>query len=83
MFVACHQESRGIPADHSVRQQDIQELGHVSHFLLEDSAVHYKHNRSGEMSERESDDEKICDQDMISIRSLVTSPLTDRVMYMC
>lgn len=52
LFVACHQESWGIPADHSVRQQDIQELGHVSHFFLEDSAVHYKHNRSGEMSER-------------------------------
>ncbi len=52
LFVACHQESWGIPGDHSVCQQHVQELCHISHFLLEDGAVHYKHNRSGEISER-------------------------------
>lgn len=51
LFVARHQQSRGVPGDHSVRQQHVKELCHVSHFLLEDTAVHDKHNRSGEINE--------------------------------
>lgn len=48
LFVARNNEGRGIPADHSVGQQHVQELCHVSHLLLKDGAVHYKDNSSEE-----------------------------------
>lgn len=55
LFVAGHQERRSVPGDHNVCQQDVQELCHVSHFFLEDSAVHHKHNRSEETEEMDSE----------------------------
>lgn len=46
LFVACHNNSRSISGNYNVCQQVVQELRHVSHFLLEDGAVHYKHDGS-------------------------------------
>lgn len=56
LFVACNNKGRGIPADHSVGQEHIQELCHISHLLLKDGTVHYKDNCS---EERERDISKL------------------------
>lgn len=47
LFIAHHQESWGIPGDHGVSQQHVQEFRHIPHFLLEAGAVHHKHDPSG------------------------------------
>lgn len=52
LFVTCHQESWSISGDHAVCQQDVHELCHISHLLLEDGTVHYKHDRSEEMGDK-------------------------------
>lgn len=64
LFVACNNKDRGIPADHSVGQEHVQELCHVSHLLLKDATVHYKDNGS---EERERDISTSC----LSGRALV------------
>lgn len=48
LFVARNQECGGVFAEHGIRQKHVQELGNISHFLLEDGAVHNEHNGSGE-----------------------------------
>ena len=44
LLVAHHQHRGGVPGDHGVRQQEVQELGHVTDLLLEDGAVHHEHD---------------------------------------
>lgn len=57
LFVARNNKGRAIPADHCVGQEHVQELGHISHLLLKDGAVHYKDNSS---EERERDISTSC-----------------------
>lgn len=52
LFVTCHQESWSISGDDAVCQQDVHELCHISHLLLEDGTVHYKHDRSEERDDK-------------------------------
>lgn len=59
LFVTCHQESWDVSGDHTVCQQDVHELCHISHFLLEDGAVYYKHDGSEEMGDKKTIHEEL------------------------